>query len=54
MSKELKALEIIKEKRVDVWLLFECDSIVEYNQNTHSCCLNQEEYDLLKEVLVYA
>ena len=54
MSKELKALEIIKEKRVDVWLLFECDSLNEYNHNTSSYDLTKKEYDLLKEVLVYA
>jgi hypothetical protein len=50
--KELKALEIIKKKEVDVsCLLF--DGFELYNKDMHpSRVLTQEEYDLLKEVLL--
>lgn len=48
---KLKALEIIKEKEIDVaCLLF--DGLEVYNENMHpSRVITQEEYDLLKEVL---
>ena len=51
-QKKLKALEIIKKKEVDVsCLLF--DGLEIYNDNMHpSRVLTQEEYDLLKEVLL--
>ena len=53
VEKELKALEIIKEKKVDVLALFwsKCP-LKEYN-NMHEDLgiIGQEEYDLLKEVL---
>ena len=47
-----KALEIIKNKSVDVsCLLF--DGLEVYNENMHpSRVLAQEEFDLLKEVLL--
>ena len=58
VAKKLKALEIIKEKRVDIALLLDCDSIENYNyrvdekwkQTTQR--LTKAEYDLLKEVLL--
>jgi len=56
-ERKLKALEIIKEKRVDVCLLISCiyDFDLDY-YNSCMCnkerCLTQEEYDLLKEVLL--
>ena len=61
VSEPLQALEIIKNKQVDVGLLLACESEPEY---LNRCCnrywtndkcgwkrLSQEEYDLLKEVL---
>ena len=49
IEKELKSLEIIKEKKVEVlWLINK--SLEDYNKN-HFYELTQEEYDLLKEVL---
>lgn len=45
----LKALDIIKEKKVEVlWLMTQ--SLDSYNRN-HFYTLTQEEYDLLKKVL---
>lgn len=58
IEKELKALEIIKEKQVNVLILkysFISEEGVEYynkyfgNEDLH---LTQEEYELLKEVLL--
>ena len=46
IEKELKALEIIKEKKVDVAIFFE-DGCARHREK-----LTQEEYDLLKEVLL--
>lgn len=54
IEKELKALEIIKNKEINITLLKESEEIEDYN----CCCLltsvelTQEEYDLLKEVLL--
>ena len=61
IEKALKALEIIKNKEVDVGLLLACESEPEY---LNRCCnrywtndkcgwkrLSQEEYKFLKEVL---
>ena len=52
LAKQNQALEIIKEKGVDVIWLLETKNVEEYNS---SLCiyskLPQEEYDLLKEVL---
>ena len=59
VKKELKALEIIKEKRVDTYLLCSCNSVDEYNSmfehrfgSYDKRALTQEDYDLLKEVLL--
>ena len=56
--KRLLALEIIKEKQVDIYLLCTCNSVDEYNSmfehrfgSYDERALTQEEYDLLKEVL---
>ena len=55
--KKLKAFEIIKEKRVNVWLIQEVvDSVEEYNsivddEGKGEELLTQEEYALLKEEL---
>lgn len=56
-QKKLKALEIIKEKRVDVRYLFQCKSLRDYNfiykgTNESNLCLTKEEYKLLKDVLL--
>ena len=51
IKKELKALEIIKEKRVNVRFLISCKTLKEYN-DVISDHLTKEEYDLLKEVLL--
>lgn len=53
----LKALEIIKEKRVNVHLLVLSDSLEKYNFKYNFNLLSyrkltKEEYDLLKEVLL--
>ena len=50
-NKKLKALEIIKEKRVNVEWLLETESVEEYNESLY-IDLTQEEYDLLKEILL--
>lgn len=57
IEKALKALEIIKKKRVDVRYLFQCKSLRDYNfiykgTNQSELCLTKEEYELLKEVLL--
>lgn len=50
---ELKALEIIKEKTVDIWLIQNKKSNKEYNSMVDSSrWLSQDEFDLLKEVLL--
>ena len=54
IEKSLKALEIIKEKRCDIYLLMECERLEHYNENDYLSsdqALTQEEFDLLKEVL---
>ena len=58
IKKELKALEIIKTKNVDISMFYEIVSTVDkmfahdrYNQETNEEILTQEEFDLLKEVL---
>lgn len=51
-EKEHKALEIIKEKLVDVFKLYNCKTVEEYNQAQYrDCMLTKEEFNLLKEVL---
>ena len=52
VRKSLNALEIIKEKLVDVFKLYNCKTIEEYNQAQYrDCMLTKEEFNLLKEVL---
>lgn len=56
IEKALKALEIIKNKQVNVCYLFQCKSLRQYNfiykgTNQSELCLTQEEYDLLREAL---
>ena len=52
IEKELKALEIIKNKTVDIWLIQNKKSNKEYNSMVDSSrWLSQEEFDLLKEAL---
>lgn len=49
----LKALEIIKKKRVNVQALFYSSSCDDYNKHyNHYEDLTQEEYELLKDVLL--
>lgn len=53
VEKSLKALEIIKEKYVNVDLLSDVDSLEEYNSEIMWSYqrLTEEEFNLLKEVL---
>lgn len=50
----LKALEIIKEKEVVISILIRSNTLDEYNNNPMfvSKLLTQEEYDILKEILL--
>lgn len=50
VNKEHKALEIIKKKEVNVEIFNSCPNLYEYNN--WATQLTQEEYDLLKEVLL--
>ena len=55
-QKQLKALEIIKEKEVDIHILknaIKSNDIHKYNARFENCAqLTQAEFDLLKEVLL--
>ena len=61
-AKQEKALEIIKEKKVDIAILIESESLYDYNdymnnsdiynEYGNSRQLTKEEFDLLKEVLL--
>ena len=58
VEKELKALDIIIDKKVNMSLLYLQDTCQDYNDHivrmlatTASKTLTQEKYDLLKEVL---
>ena len=53
IEKELKALDIIKNKAVSIAVLIQSTNVEEYNycKNLLAFDLTQEEYDLLKEVL---
>ena len=52
-EKKLKALEIIKEKEVDVFIFLHSGYLETYNDMVEdNRKLTQEEYDLLKEVLL--
>ena len=56
-EKKLKALEIIKEKEVDIYGIKNSENVYDYNSgienenNFENKLLTKEEYDLLKEVL---
>ena len=53
IEKELKALEIVKEKFVNFVLLKEAKNVQEYNNGVYYfpiMRLTQDEFDLLKEV----
>ena len=53
IEKELKALEIVKKKQVDVYRLMTCETLATYNLNyaiLRKNELRKYEYDLLKEV----
>lgn len=61
IRKGLKAMEIVKNKKVHINLIINCKNVDDYNKNllmTHfkkdakQMYLTQEEYDLLKEVLL--
>ena len=54
VERELKALEIIKKKQVNVWAFNMCNSVGAYNAsrpNDMAKPLTQEEFDFLKEAL---
>ena len=55
IEKRLKALEVIDNKNVDIGYLKRTNTLIEYNgvigTSTHNS-LSQQEYDLLKEVLL--
>lgn len=61
-QKKLRALEIIKEKQVEVCYFMNCETLEEYNDDVIAAyayeedtakprMLTQKEYDLLREVL---
>lgn len=53
IEKSLKALEIIKEKRVDIGWLIRSENCSKYNLGVgESQALKKKQYDLLKEVLL--
>ena len=58
-EKKIKALEIINEKNVNIKFVKVASNLENYNYfinittNKKEYELNQEEYDLLKEVLLY-
>lgn len=54
VAKRLKALEIIKDKKVNVGLLSRCVTGERYNKGIcyEPRHLTQEEYDLLREILL--
>lgn len=53
VEKSLKALEIIKEKNIDVYWLKTSPNLSRYNLAVGTNqALKKEEYDLLKEVLL--
>ena len=58
IEKELKAFEIIRNKQVDTWSLIPSANLKEYHyvisaERYTNLKLSQEEYDLLKEVLLW-
>ena len=56
IEKKLKALEIIKNKNFDLFYLQDSKDLEQYNDCCdhfrNLCYLTQEEYDLLKEVII--
>lgn len=52
IEKSLKALEIIKEKQVNVNCIISGWSLGKYNSYKTHISLTKDEYDLLKEVLL--
>ena len=55
IEKSLKALKIIKAKQVDIYWLIKSKDLNEYNVSGYrkiQLQLTQEEYDLLREVLL--
>ena len=57
IEKSLKALEIIKEKRVNACEIINSKDVREYDWSIHTpkkYHLTQAEFDLLKEVLLWA
>lgn len=54
IEKELKALQLSISKQVNWKLLIWSSKLEEYNDNAHNILMKlaQEEYDLLKEVLL--
>ena len=54
IEKSLKALEIIKKKRVNLFLFSFCIKKEEYNSEvSKERRLTQTEYDILKEILLW-
>lgn len=56
IEKSLKALEIIKEKDVDIYILRKCKTVDEYNSKIVHIVgeireLTEDEFNLLKETL---
>lgn len=52
IEKSLKALEIIKKKTVDIWLIQNKKTLKQYNLLVdESRQLTEEEFNLLKEVI---
>lgn len=56
IEKELKALEIIKKKNVEIWTIKMAKDVETYNElvlkyKIYSPALTQKEFDLLKDVL---
>ena len=54
LANKLKVLEIVKEKKVNVAMLYQVKNCEEYNAiipHQPERKLTQEEYDLLKEIL---
>ena len=52
VEKVLKAFEIIKEKKVNIRCLMSNWSLGKYNSYKSHISLTEEEFDLLKEVLL--
>lgn len=56
IEEELKALEIIRTKEVNIYAIRKSENLVDYNVSWvlrhKERILTQEEYDLLKEVLL--